>query len=380
MLDEKKCKSIVRYMNSGIIESNIDYVIEYDSFVCLAKIELDIDLDDAYNFKRLMGYLHSKTDFGAILLDENNSIILIFRDYKIHQAKAVLQKIQRSIMHIFSIDIKVIGITLVDVDDDIKVLLSRLEQYYVMSKISSNRKIFYGTKYFNFYEGDSNFAILKTLFNKINTLKIHNIYKGVPIIDRVAIVAYNKGDLLLKINRNKIPFYRGEEFCFLEHDLIPNIIKAGILRVNSTLNTLSLCDLEFLDNSPVERSGVRIEPDRNIYATLSYEKQDICKGYIINISENSVVLHVSNQHLKNLAIANVASGYLILRCQIPTKRSFVTTIKSKATIFRMDDNDIVITIYPSPVARTKLRSYISMKQAEVLMDLKAKIKNVSKFN
>lgn len=379
MLDEKKCKSIVKYMNKGIIESNIDYVIEHDGFVCLAKIELDIDLDDAYSFKNLMGYLHSKTDFGAILLDENNAVMLIFRDYKIHQAKAVLQKIQRSILHLFNVDIKVVGITLIDVDDDFKILLSRLEQYYVMSKISSNKKIFYGTKYFNFYEGDSNVAILQTLFNKINILKIHNLYKGVPLVDKVAIVAYNKGDLLLKINKSKIPFYRGEEFCFLEHDLIPNIIKATILRVNPTLNTLSLCDLEFLDNSPVERSGVRIEPDRNIYATLTYEKKDICKGYIINISENSVVLHVSNQHLKQLAMANVASGYLTLKCQIPTKKSFITTIKTKATIFRMDDNDIVVTIYPSPVAKTKLRSYISMKQTEVLMDLKVKIKEASKF-
>ncbi len=375
MLNHDEYTSVISYTNRGVIESNIDYVNENESFICLAKIEFFIDLQDAYTFKDIMGYLHSKTDFGAVLIDEMGSIMLLFRDYKIHQAKAALQKITRSVLQVFGIEIKIIAITLIDGDDDYKSLLARLDQYYVMSKISTNKKIFYGTKHFNFYEGGDNIEILQNLFKKINLIKIHNLYKGVPIVEKIAILAFNKGELLVKINKNKIPFYNNEEFCFLEHDLIPNIIQANISKINPTLSTISLVDLKFLDNSPVERSGIRVEPDRNIYATLSHESKDICKGYIINISENSIVLNISDTSLKNLTKESIKNNFLTLKCQIPTKKSFITTIKTKASIFSIQNNEVVVNIYPNPASKTKLRSYISLRQTEVLLDLKLKLKS-----
>lgn len=379
MAENKIYKSITNYINKGIIESNIEHVKEYDNFICLAKLEIDIDLDDAYTFKDMFGYLHQKSDFGAILLENDSELILLFRDYKIHQTKTILQKIKRTIWHRYNIDIKSIGITLIDPEDDYKSLMSRLEEYYVMSKIASKGKIFYGTRYFNFYEGDSNFEMLQVLFKKINMVKIHNIYQGIPVVDRSGIMDFSKGNLILKIDKNKVPFYRQEEFCYIEHDLIPNIIKANILRVNSTLNSLTLCDLEFLDESAIDRSGIRIEPERPMFASVTHDKKLICKGNIINISENAIVLRLSSPHLKKLAMSHVGKGYLTLKTQIPTQKSFITTIKTKAVIFRMDSEKVVITIFPSPVARTKIRSYISMQQSALLIELKAKLKEASEF-
>ncbi len=368
-------QNIINYMNKGIIQSNIDYVASNSSFTCLAKIEFKIDMQDAYNFKDAIGYLHKKSDYGAVLIDENNSILLLFRDYKIHQAKASLQKIVRNVAKRFNIHIKIIAITLIDPKDDYKSLLERLDQYYVMSKISKEQKIFYGTKHFNFYESKDNIPLLERLFKKINYLKIHNHYKGIPIVEKIVILAFTKGNMIIKINKNKIPFYEQEKFCFLEHDLVPNIIQGDIIRVNPTLSTLTLSGLKFLDSSPVERSGIRIEPDRNIYAVLSFNRKDICKGYIINMSENSIVLHVSNVSLERLASSNIANEFLTLTCQIPTKKSFMTTVKLKASVFKMDSNDIVVNIFPNPPSKTKLRSYISMRQEEVLLDLKMKLKS-----
>lgn len=371
---------IIHYMNRGIIESNIQYAASHDSFVCLAKIGLKIDLDDAYTFKDIMGFLHTKSDFGALLLEQDDSMMLLFRDMKIHQAKAKIQKIGRSLWHQFNRSLDEVAITLIDSKDEYKDLIERLDQYFVMSKISKKKKIFYGTKDFNFYEGDSNMQMLQTLFKKLNALKIHNLYQGVPVIDRTGIVAYDRGELILKIEKSKVHFYERESFCYLEHDLIPNIIRANIIRVNPTLSTLSLRDLEFLDSSPVERSGIRVEPDRQIYASLSYEKQELCSGAILNISENSLVIKLSKTHFEKLASKNIGKGYLMLRCQLPTQKSFITTIKTKATVFRMDGKNIIVTIYPSPIAKTKLRSYISMQQTALLLDLKNRLREIARIN
>lgn len=372
-------QNIINYLNKGIIESSIDYVKKHDSFVCLAKVGLKVDLDDAYTFKDLFGYLHSHTDYGPILIGEEDAIMLIFRDSKIHQCKAALQKIQRFVSDMLDIKLNTIGITLIDAEDDLKTLIQRLEKQYISSKISKEAKIYYNTKYFNSYKNEDNLLILKTLFKKLNLIKIHNLYEGVPVVDRVGIKAFDRGELIVKIEKNRIPFFMREDFCFIEHDLIPNIIKANIQRVNQTQNSLTLNELEFLESSPIERSGIRVEPHRQIFASLSYEKKDICKGYITNISENSIVLRVNKPQIGQLNLSNMSKKYFTLQFQIPTKKSYITTIKTKSTIFRIDDKYVIITIFPTPTAKTKIRSYIAVQQESLLVDLKSKLKEASNF-
>lgn len=379
MSKDSTYKSIINYLNKGVLESCIDYVKKHDSFVCLAKIGLKIDLDDAYTFKDLFGYLHSHTDFGPVLIGEEDAVILIFRDYKTHQAKASLQKIQRFVLDMLGIKLDVIGLTLVDMEDDLKSLIARLEKQYVSSKLSKEHKICYDTKYFNFNKNEDNLSTLKILFKKLNIIRIHNLYEGVPVADRVGIKAFDSGELIVKIEKNRIPFFMRESFCFIEHDLVPNIIKADIHRVNQTQNSLILNNLEFLDSSPVERSGIRVEPHRKIFASLTYEKKSICKGFIVNISENSVVLKLNKPQLSLLTKMDTYKKYLTLQFQIPTKKSYITTIKTKSTLFRTDNEYAIITIYPTPIAKAKIRSYISMQQANLLIDLKSKLKEASNF-
>lgn len=379
MSENKTYKSIINYLNKGVIESTIDYVKKHDSFVCVAKIGLKIDLEDAYTFKDLFGYLHSHTDYGPVLIGEEDAIILIFRDYKTHQAKAALQKMQRFVSDMMGIRLNVIGITLVDMEDSLVSLITRLEKQYISSKISSKPRICYDTRYFNFSANKDNHAILKNIFKKLNIIKIHNLYEGVPVVDRVGIKSYDGYELVVKIEKNRVPFFMRENFCFIEHDLVPNILKANIYRVNQTQNSLTLNELEFLDSSPVARSGIRVEPHRRIYASLSYERKDICRGYIINISENSVVLKVNQPQLNQLSKADTYKKYLALKFQIPTQKSYITTINTKATLFRIDSEYAIVTIFPSPVAKSKIRSYISIQQANLLVDLKSKLRETTNF-
>lgn len=364
---------VQKYANKGILEANIDYVTQHDSFVCVAKIQIDINLNDAYSFKNLIAYLHEKCDFGAILI-QKDSVLLLFRDCKIHQAKTYLQKIQSDVKLMFNISLHTASITLIDIDDDVNTLLNRLEEYFIMSKISTNKKIFYGTKDFNFYEGEDNFHILKTLFKKLNAIKIHNLYEGIPVVDRVGIINFNNNILTIKVQNNKIPFYKHEEFCFLEHDLVPNIIKADILRVNDTQNILSLHNLSLQDTSPVQRCGIRVQPKNTLFGAVLHENKDICRGYIVSISENSILLKLNDLQKTKLALNVMPYSYLTFKAQIPTAKNFITNIKAKATIFRIDKDEVVINIYPNAVAKTKIRAYIQILQTALLLELKTKLK------
>ncbi len=376
-MEANNFKEIVSYLNRGIIENSIEYAKKNDSFVCIAKVGLKINLKDAYTYKDLLGFLHVKSDYGPVLINQEDAVILIFRDYKVHQAKAAIQKIQRFVSHIYNVELKHVGLTLIDSQDDIKNLITRLEKQYRLSKLSKQPKICYDTKHFDFQT--STMVELGRLFKKHNIIKIHNLYEGVPVVDRVCVQRFKNNNILVKIEKNRIPFFMRESFCFIEHDLLPSIIKANIATVNQTFNSLTLSDLELVESSPVERSGIRVQPHKKIHASLLYENKDICRGFITNISENSVALALNKVQIKQLNQINLNKKYLNLRFQIPTKKSYITTIKTKATIFRTDSNVTIFSIFPSPVAKKKIRSYVSMQQASLLMDLKIKLKETYEF-
>ncbi len=378
MEEESSLKSTISCINRAIIESNIEYVKKQDGSVCLAKVALKIEPDNTYTFRDLFTFLHSQTDYSPILAYKEDAVILIFRDYKIFQAKASMQKIQKFTSQLFNVDLPIVGITLIDHEDDIRSLNLRLEKQFIRSKVARHPQICYDTKYFDIND-DKNTQALQTLFKKVNIIKIHNLYEGVPVIDTVGIKRYEDGNLVVKIDRNKIPFFMRESFCFLEHDLIPNIIKADILRVNQSFNSLMLNNLEIVESSPVERSSIRITPSRKILATLFYEHKDICAGFIVNISENSVVLKLSKPQTNQLDETEFGRKYLNLKFQIPTPKHYIATIKTKATIFRVEDDLMIISIFPGPIAKKKLRAYISMQQSLLLSDLKSKLKETSRL-
>lgn len=172
----------------------------------------------------------------------------------------------------------------------------------------------------------------------------------------------------------KVPFYENERFTFIQHDLIPTVIKASIIKLEPARSLMVLGNLEFLDSSPVERSGMRVEPDRLIYASLALGKKTILDGNIISIAENSVVLQVHENKIADFAEKPLWDVELNLNFQIATKKSFLTPINTKAMIYSIMNDKVVLNITPSTPIKTKLRTYISLRQSNVLDDLKQNLK------
>ena len=100
----------------------------------------------------MMMFIQTQLEFQPILQQPGDTFILLLRNVKLHQAKKMIKQLEHNIKQQFKVDIKNIGITLFDPSDSYKSLLDRLDQYYVMSKLSTRKKIFYGTLEFNFYE------------------------------------------------------------------------------------------------------------------------------------------------------------------------------------------------------------------------------------
>ena len=365
------------FISRGIIESNIEFAQNHNTPLSIVKFGYDVDLEDGFFFKDLIAFIHSYSDFNSILQQPNDTFIIFLRDCKIHEAKSIVTQMLQKIKYKFKIDIEHVGITLLDESDTYKTLLDRLDKYYVMSKLSSRTKTFYGTLDFDFYETQSDKKVLDNIFKKSSNVKLFNFYQGLPITEKVEVLKFDQGLIQLKVDPIKFPFYEGEKFTFIQHDLIPTVIKASIIKIDPLKSLMVLGNLEFLDSSPVERSGIRVEPERDIYTSLSLENKKLLDGNIVSLSENSVVLHAKPESIKSLSEKPLWNTELTLQFQIPTKKSFLAIIKTKAMIYSIINDKVVLNITPNRLIKSKLRNYISLRQSDVLLSLKQELKKFS---
>jgi len=370
-------ESIQPYILRALIEANLESVRANEVVICIAKLQLSFDLDDAFSFKDALKLLHAMSEFSTLHHEENGVILLFLRDVKIHQAKTLLYSIKREIELTTNTTTEAVGMTLLDEEDTYHTLLKRLDEYFVMSRFSSKKKIFYGTKDFSFYESNHDKDVLRSIFKKHPSVKIHNLYKGIPVIDKSRIITFDAGRLIIAVDELKLPFYESEEFTHLQHDLIPNIIRAIIRKVDRKTSSLVLDGLEFLDSSPVERSGVRIEPERKIHTAVRLDHRLLCEGTLHNISEGSLVLQTSPIHIEKLLQANVGNRFLEASFQLPTQKNLITTIKCKATLFNVVDERVILTLHLTPLSKSKVRNYLSMQTQNLLVGLKSTLSRKS---
>lgn len=369
-------ENIQNYLTKGIIEANMTSAINDNTSFCIAKFGFEVDLEDAFTFKDLIAFIHAEMGFNVILQHAHDTFLIILRDYKIHNAKTLLKKVEHGIKQHLKIEIKNIGLTLFDPSDTYKTLLDRLDKYYIMSKLSSRKKIFYGTLDFDFYETQNKNDVLSTILKKANTATLHNLFNGIPIKENVMVAKFEDGVAQIKINSAKVHFYNKEHFTFVQHEKIPNIIKAKIIKVDPIKSLLILTDLEFLDASPVERGDIRVQPEKRINATLLHNKIKLLDGTISNVSESSIAISVKLNDVEKLLDKNFLDKELDLEFQIPTEKSFLTKISTKAFIFSIINETIVLNIIPSTFIKSKIRQYIALRQNGLLTDLKQYLKGV----
>ena len=373
---QSRYETINTYLNKGILEATMDFSRTHETPLCIAKFGFEVDLEDGFFFKDMIALVHEHISFNPILQHGNDTFILILRDTKIHSAKTLLQKIEHAIKQKFKIELKTIGITLFDASDSYKSLLDRLDKYYIMSKLSTRKKIFYGTLDFDFYETHNRNDILATILKKQNHATLHNLFNGIPIKEEVVIAKFEEGVAQIRVNSAKIHFYTKEDFTFIQHERIPNIIKGRIIKVDPIKSLLVLSNLEFLDASPVERGDIRVQPERRINGTLLFNKIKLLDATIANISESSVALQAKIADVEKLLHNNMVDKELDVEFQIPTDKSFLTKISSKAVVFSIINEMIILTIHPSVFMKSKLRQYVALRQNGLLVDLKQYLKGV----
>ncbi|ACZ12864.1 hypothetical protein [Sulfurospirillum deleyianum] len=375
-MQNSRYEAINTYLNKGTIEAYLADAKEKQLPFCIAKFGFEVDLEDGFFFKNLIFFMQTHLEFLPIIHHGNDTFLILFRNVKLHDAKKRLKNLEHIIKIEFKREIKSIGLTLFDPQESYKTLFERLEKYYVLSKLSRRKKIFFGTADFDLYETINPNLLLGAIFKRENKITLNNLYNGIPIQEEAVVAKFEEGVIQLKVASPKISFYINESFTFLQHDKIPHILKAKIIKVDPIKSLLVLNHIELLEHSALDRLDIRIAPTKTIHATLSHQKIKCCDGIISNLSESSLVLHVKINDIEKIVQKGWSEHAFEIAFQLPTTKGFLTPISAKVTIFNIVNESIVLSLQPNVFMKSKLRHYIALQQNTLLLQLKQELKHL----
>ncbi|MDX1810032.1 MAG: hypothetical protein R3331_10865 [Sulfurospirillaceae bacterium] len=366
------------YIIRAIVETHLKSSKENKTHFSLVKFSHIVDLEDTYKFKDFISFVHLNTNFSPVLYQDKDSFLLLLKDIKIIEAKTMMKKIARQVENLFHFEIKSIGITTNDYNDTYKEIIDRVDKYFVMSKFSSTNNMFYGTVDFDFYDTIEPIHAIKNIFQRSNNITLNNIYKGIPISEEVNINGFSSGIMQVRLEHSMLPFYQNEKFTFIRHDLIPDVIKADILKVDQNKRIAVLGNLTFMPSSPVERSSARIVPEQKIHAILSSKKKKIMAGHITSISETSLSMTIPDYKRDTDLNKELLNKELNIQFQFINKKNFLSLIDIKAYLFDITEDNVILNILPGHDEAERIKHYISVREEKLRSNLKIELSHKKK--
>jgi len=359
---------ITNYINHAFIESQIERANNYNSHLCVVKFDLKFDPNKANEFKEIISFMYEFLGYTPIINEGSNNFLIFIHESKIHNVVMTVKNMLMSIKIKFGIKINNIGLTAYDKSDDKNALIERVHTFFMKSKISKDTDVYYGTKFFE-YSSNNNFDNIRSIFTQEPHLNLYGFYKETPLLSKVSVEDYDKGTLKANANAEYLPFLKKQEFVYVEHTMIPDIMRGDITNINFNSGVIEIDNLKFLDNSPVHRKNIRVTPHRPIQAILDCEEEFHMEGLVADISKNSILLTTQLAKIEELQAKGLHTKSFQLKFHLESVNNSSFSVDVKAMVYKVFGNQIVLNIYPAPDVNTAISEYITMCQNMLLLEV-----------
>ncbi len=361
---------VASFLNQAILEAQLDKAKNYSTHLCVAKLDLKFDLQKPELFKEVIGFIHSFLDFTPMIPEGRNSFLLFLHDTKLHTAVMTMKNLVMSIKIKYGIEIKGVGVTDYSEDEDSLLdIIERVHSLYMKSKVSQRKDIFYATRYFDYGSSGESF---QAIFVKEPKINLYGFYKEAPLVHEAEILEFVDNYVKIRSNKEYLSFLKREEFVYLEHKMIPDVMRADIVSIDLAHSVVELNSIKFMDNSPVHRKNIRVAPHKPVQALLAFEEEIQIEGLVSDISKNSILFTTQLAKIEELQIKELQNKKFQLTFHLENSSHAMHSIDVRAMVYKIFGNQMVLNIYPSPEVQTEIAEYISLCQSLLLLELQGK--------
>jgi hypothetical protein len=362
---------VLNYLNQSIVESQLERANNYSTHLSIAKFDLKFIPEEGDSFKEIMKFIHSFLDYTPIIYDGGSSFLIFLHDTKLHSAVMTIKNLFMSIKIQYQTEIKGAGITAYEDKEHINELIERVHKLYMKSKISKTKEILYATKYFE-YGSSQNREQFASLFVKEPKINVYGFFKEAPLVHQAEVTDFVGMSMVIRANKEYISFLKKQEFVYLEHKMVPDIMRADIITIDANTSMLELNNIKFLDNSPVHRKNIRVTPHKPTLALLEFEEELYAEGLVSDISKNSILFTTQLSKIEEVQTKKLQNKKFNFSFHLESSNNVVHSIKVKAMVYKIFGNQIVLNIYPSPNVQEEINEYIALCQNLLLLEIQGK--------
>ncbi len=355
------------YLNQAIMEAQIERAQNYHTHLAMVKLDLPFEPNEGHIFKEIVGFIHSFLDFSPIINDGGSSFILFMHDTKLHTAVMTIKNMLMSIKIKYGTTVKGVGITALEEKEDLQAFQERLHTLYMKSKISKSKEIFYATSSFEYGSGEVEKSLI-SIFTKEPKIKVYGFYKEAPMVHEAEVLDFDADMFKLRLSKEYLNFLKREEFVYLEHPSVPDIMRSDIISIDMNHSIINLSKVKFLDNSPVHRKNIRVTPHKPVQALMTYEEEFQMEALVSDISKNSILLTTQLNKAEEIQAKALQNKKFLLSFHIESVDRQVYAIEVQTMIFKITGNQVIVNIYPTPEAQREITEYITMCQNLLLLE------------
>jgi hypothetical protein len=209
---------------------------------------------------------------------------------------------------------------------------------------------------------------LLSIFTKEPKIKVYGFYKEAPMVHEAKVLDFSADVFSLRLSKEYLTFLKREEFVYLEHEMVPDIMRADIISIDMNHSIINLSKIKFLDNSPVHRKNIRVTPHKPVQALMTYKEEFQVEGLISDISKNSILLTTQLNKVEEIQAKGLQNKKFDVNFHVESANKLVHTISVKAMVFKTSGNQIVLNIYPTAEVQRELSEYITMCQHLLLLE------------
>ena len=145
---------------------------------------------------------------------------------------------------------------------------------------------------------------LQTIFTQKGELNVLSEYKGLSISSPVVILKVENNGIEIEIDRFLAVSMAAEKFAFLQSNLLPEIVRAEVARMDLPQQRARLTNFKYAENRTSKREIVRVKPKDEVSSEVKDKLyQRSVRAELADISQTGIAIYVPKYDFRSWQFA-----------------------------------------------------------------------------
>ncbi len=216
------------------------------------------------------------------------------------------------------------------------------------------------------------FRAFSTAFERRAALKLHNVFRGVPVSYPAMVSAVGPDTVTLKVHSLQSVVISLEKRTFIETEYLPIILRGYPKGINHNQQTVILTHFSPAGKAFIERNHLRVQPEQPVKVDI-FGGEGVINGTMSDISISGAGIFVFGAYISAQISLNLSGDTEVgLYLSLPGVDQMVHLVGTISSVTRekaMKMTRIGIKITPDKRSEETLRKYINQRQADILEEL-----------